>query len=130
MPPYASQEGLHPCRVLVVDDHVDSAETLGHVLSAYGYNVSLAFTPEQALEVSQDFQPQVAVLDINLPHFDGHVLAGKIRQLPGMDECVCVAVTGYLDEEYRERSERQGFRGHLVKPIEVQALLELLSTKH
>ena len=111
----------------MVDDHVDSAENLGHVLSAYGYQVSLAFTPEQALEVSETFQPRVAVLDIHLPHFDGHALAGRIRALPGLDECVFVAVTGYLDGDVREGSEHDEPADHLVQPIEVGDLLSLLA---
>ncbi|MET0410033.1 MAG: ATP-binding protein [Polyangiaceae bacterium] len=113
-------------RVLVVDDNQDSAELLRTMLRIAGHDVTIAHDPPAALALAERFAPEVAVLDIGLPVMDGYELAARLRQLPQTRTCKLIAVTGYGQSEDHSRSERAGFATHLVKPISVEQLLQLL----
>ncbi|CAN7577952.1 ATP-binding protein [Massilia sp. LjRoot122] len=104
-------------RVLIVDDNVDGAETLGSLLAALGHTVEVYHDPVAALAAFERLQPEVALLDIGLPVLDGYQLAARIRALPGGQACRLVALTGYGQEADRARSQAGGFERHLVKPI-------------
>lgn len=113
-------------RVLVVDDNQDSAELLRTMLRIAGHDVTIAHDPLAALALAERFAPEVAVLDIGLPVMDGYELAARLRLLPETATCKLVAVTGYGQSEDRSRSERAGFAIHLVKPIDVERLIQIL----
>jgi signal transduction histidine kinase/ActR/RegA family two-component response regulator len=113
-------------RVLVVDDNQDSAELLRTMLRMAGHDVTIAHDPLAALALAARFAPEIAVLDIGLPVMDGYELAARLRQLPETAKCKLVAVTGYGQSEDRSRSERAGFATHLVKPIDIERLLQIL----
>jgi PAS domain S-box-containing protein len=104
-------------RVLVVDDNVDGAETLGRLLAALGHTVEVCHDPVAALGVVERLRPEVALLDIGLPVLDGYQLAARIRALAGGRDCRLVALTGYGQEADKLRSQACGFEQHLVKPI-------------
>jgi CheY-like chemotaxis protein len=114
-------------RVLLVDDNVDAAELLGRWLAEMGHEVKVLHDPAQALQAAAGFAPEVALLDIGLPVIDGYELAQRLREvLRGQPPCRLVALSGYGQEGDRARSQAAGFELHLVKPVQPQALLQLL----
>jgi signal transduction histidine kinase len=118
---------LPPRRVLVVDDHVDAAQSLAMLMRILGQDVRTAHDGSQALREARDFQPQVAFLDIGLPGMTGYDLARRFRDQPGGDKVLLVALTGWGQEEDRRRAREAGFNEHLTKPVEPSALEELLA---
>ncbi len=113
-------------RVLVVDDNVDAAQILAMYVSAQGHQVAVEHEPEAALALAPDFAPEVCLLDIGLPGMDGHELARRLRRLPSTRNALLVAVTGYGQEQDRLNSAQAGFDHHLVKPVDMAALEEIL----
>jgi CheY-like chemotaxis protein len=116
-----------PQRVLVVDDNADAAVMLAEVLQAVGHQVETAGDAAEALRVVRRFQPDVAILDIGLPVMDGYTLALRLREEHGPAAPRMIAVTGYGQQTDRERSLLSGFSAHLVKPVDVQELIDLIS---
>jgi signal transduction histidine kinase/ActR/RegA family two-component response regulator len=115
-------------RVLVVDDNKDSAVTLSMFLRIMGNDIRSAFDGEEALQVAREFRPQVVVLDIGLPKLSGYEVARKIREEPWGRDMVLIAVTGWGQEEDKQRSKEAGFDRHMVKPVDPAALTELLAS--
>jgi CheY-like chemotaxis protein len=112
-------------RILVVDDHEDSAEGLGALLRITGNEVRIAHDGLEAVEAAAAFLPDVVLLDIGLPKLDGYEAARRIRDAQGA-HVLLIAVTGWGQEEDRLRSKEAGFDHHLTKPIRADALQELL----
>jgi CheY-like chemotaxis protein len=112
--------------VLVVDDNVDAADTLGELLTAWGYHVTVAHDGPAALAALQDTLPDIALLDIGMPAMDGYELAAHLRFQPGCEELTIVAITGSGGPEDVRRSRAKGFSAHLVKPVSAASLLTLL----
>jgi signal transduction histidine kinase/ActR/RegA family two-component response regulator len=115
-----------PERVLIVDDNSDAADLLGEALRDVGYEVRVVHDGPSALSVANEFQPQAALLDIGLPVMDGYELARRLREQLAGRPLRLVAVTGYGQERDKAHSERAGFDVHLVKPIELAAVLRTL----
>jgi PAS domain S-box-containing protein len=113
-------------RVLVVDDNVDSAESLAMLLKVNGHEVRVAYDGPAALLEAAAFMPEVVLLDIGLPGMSGYEVARKLRELPEAKGALLVAQTGWGQAEDRRRSKEAGFDHHLVKPVDVPKLLELL----
>ncbi|HBF50301.1 MAG TPA: diguanylate cyclase, partial [Massilia sp.] len=113
-------------RILVVDDNVDAAQTLGMLLEAEGHAVTIEHSAGAALARAEEERFQVILLDIGLPDMSGHVLAGQLRQLPGCADCALVAVSGYGQEQDRRMSQQAGFAAHLVKPVPPGVLVETI----
>ena len=112
-------------RILIVDDNADAAELLGMLLRSSGHSVLIAHDPLEALRQAESFDPQVALLDIGLPVMDGYELARRLRAKT-QETCRLIALTGYGQESDRKRSEASGFDGHLVKPVDVDVLLDTM----
>ncbi len=112
--------------ILVVDDNVDAAESLGELLKAWGYEVTVAHDGPAALAALQDTLPDIALLDIGMPAMDGYELAAHLRFQPGCEELPIVAITGSGGPEDVRRSRAKGFSAHLVKPVSAASLLTLL----
>ena len=112
--PLPAANGL---RIMIVDDNVDAAETLGMLLCAHGHAVEVFNDPVSALAAAPRIKPDIAVLDIGLPVLDGYELAARLRALLGEHPCRLVALSGYGQDGDRARSEAAGFERHLVKPI-------------
>ncbi|NYE63451.1 signal transduction histidine kinase [Duganella sp. 1224] len=125
--PAAALEQGSGLRVLVVDDNQDAADSLGELLSALGYQPTVAYDPAHAIALAAAGMPQVAILDIGLPGMDGFELAGHLRQLPGGTALKLVALSGYGQENDKTRSRAAGFAAHLVKPINIAELQRSLS---
>jgi CheY-like chemotaxis protein len=115
-------------RILIVDDNIDAAELLTTLLQTLGHDVALAHDGTAALDIAPGFAPQVALLDIGLPNMDGYELARRLRQFEGCRRTLLVAVTGYGQDDDRQRSRDAGFAHHLVKPVELATLTTLLDT--
>jgi PAS domain S-box-containing protein len=113
-------------RVLLVDDNEDGAESLAMLLKAWGHEVTVAYTGAAALEAAQAQRPEVILLDIGLPGIDGYEVARRLRQQAGLEQTRLIAVTGYGQENDRLRSRAAGFDYHLVKPLDLSVLRELL----
>jgi len=112
-------------RILVVDDNLDSAESMAMFLRIMGHEVRTAHDGLAAIEVAEEFQPEVILLDVGLPGINGYKVAQQIKERRGAD-VVLIAVTGWGQEEDRRRSKEAGFDYHLTKPIEFDHLTKLL----
>jgi signal transduction histidine kinase len=115
-------------RVLVVDDNEDAAEMLVSLLSDKGYDARAAHDAPAALRVAAEFLPDVALLDLGLPVMDGYELAAHLRGLPGLAALRLLALTGYGQESDRRRTREAGFHGHLVKPVDIDAIENALKS--
>ena len=112
-------------RVLVVEDSVDSAETLALLLGRWGYDVRMAHDGASALKAARQFHPQIILLDIGLPDMDGYAVADRLRGEDLAGEML-VALTGYGEAQDRARARQAGFDRHLTKPVDPDALQKLL----
>ena len=113
-------------RVLVVDDNVDSAESLSQVMQILGYPVAVAHDGVEAVEMAGAWRPAVALLDIGMPRMSGLEAARAIRELPGGERMWLIALSGWGQREDRRKSKEAGFDHHFVKPVDVEALIELI----
>jgi PAS domain S-box-containing protein len=114
-------------RILIVDDNRDTAISLATVLNILGHRTQVAFDGVEALETARDFQPDVVLLDIGMPKLNGHDTARRLRQEPRGRDIVLVAVTGWGQDDDRQRSQDAGFNFHLVKPVDPAALEQILA---
>jgi CheY-like chemotaxis protein len=113
-------------RVLVVDDNVDSAESLAEVLEMGGHELRVAHDGPSALAVADDFRPQAIVLDIGLPGLTGHEVARRLRAEPWGRAIHLIALSGWGQAEDRQRSREAGFDAHFVKPVDLDELEAVL----
>lgn len=114
-------------RVVVVEDHVDSAEMMAFVLRLGGHQVEIAASGTAALEVVPRFGPHVVLCDIGLPGMDGYELAARLGDWSRASGATLIALTGYGRDEDRRRAAAAGFKHHLAKPVEPRALEDLLA---
>jgi CheY-like chemotaxis protein len=117
------------CRVLVVDDNQDAGDMLGMLLSSLNASVRTAHNGPEALEMIDEFDPDVVLLDIGMPLMDGYEVARRIRARCGKAVRL-IALTGWGQEDDVRRAERAGFDHHLVKPPDLQKLGQLLTEAH
>jgi CheY-like chemotaxis protein/anti-sigma regulatory factor (Ser/Thr protein kinase) len=115
-----------PRRVLVVEDNDDLREMLGILLTQDRHEVKMASDGPSGLEAALSFRPEIAVLDLGLPGFDGYELARRIRSHDEGKQIYLVALTGYGQPEDRLRSKEAGFDEVAVKPLDVNQLAQLL----
>jgi len=114
-------------RLLVVDDNLDAAESLGMLLELQGHEVRVASSGVAALEITKAFTPDVVFLDIGMPGMDGYEVARRLRQQPSLGNVVLAALTGWGQKEDRRRTTAAGFDHHLVKPPEPRAVEAVLA---
>lgn len=114
-------------KVLLVDDDAAVADSTAVFLELEGCNVRHVADGASALRAVAEFRPRLVLLDIGLPDQNGYDVASQIRQLPGGDQILLVAVTGYGQLEDQERSRREGFDRHLTKPVDPHILSNLLA---
>lgn len=114
-------------RVLIVDDHVDSAELIAEVLAAQGHQTRVEHEPVGALSTALEFRPQVAILDIGLPGMSGYELIKSLRAKSELSECRFIALTGHTERADRRRSREAGFQTHLTKPFDLRAVLSAVA---
>ena len=114
------------CRVLVVDDNVDAAQTLADLLVMTGHEVRLVHDGLAAVAAAVAWCPDVVLLDIGLPGLNGFEVAKRIRLEATHPAMVLVALTGYGQAADRQRSHEAGFDHHLVKPADFDEVEKIL----
>jgi PAS domain S-box-containing protein len=128
-PPAATKPGRAAGRrVLIVDDSEDGAESLAMLLEFGGHETYKAHDGIEALEAAERLRPDAVLLDIGLPRLNGYEVGRRIRQAPWGKQLTLVALTGWGQDEDRERSREAGFDAHMVKPVDFEALLKLLAS--
>ena len=115
-------------RVLVVDDNADAAKSLGMLLELSGHGVRIAHDGPAAVQATLDYRPNVVLLDIGLPGFDGFEVARQLRLQRDRGSFLLVAMTGYGQESDRQRSQDSGFDHHMVKPVSFEKVEQILAT--
>lgn len=115
-----------PKKIVVVDDNVDSAESLAALLRMHGHSTRTAHSAPEALATQAEFQPDIMFLDIGLPGMNGYEVARRVRVAPrGADTCL-VAITGWGGDMDKENAKAAGFNAHLTKPVDPAALEALV----
>jgi CheY-like chemotaxis protein/nitrogen-specific signal transduction histidine kinase len=114
-------------RILVADDFPESAATLARLLQQDGNEVRVAQDGIEAFEVAERFHPDIAVLDIAMPKLNGYEAARKIREQPWGKNIVLIALTGWGQQQDRQRTHDAGFDAHLTKPVNYDAIMEILA---
>ena len=118
------------CRVLVVDDNVDSARSMAMLLQLEGYEVECAFDGEEALARAASHQPHAVILDLGLPLLNGYEVARQLRETPALSRLgplLLIALSGYGRERDRARAAEAGFDLHLTKPADPNEVLQVLA---
>ena len=128
---HASQSLARPTHrsrlcVLIVDDNLDAAHTLGVLCEHMGHEVDFAYDGVAALDAARRLRPDVVFLDLALPRMDGFELARQLRADPVLRHALIIAVTGSAQEEDRQRVREAGFDHHLVKPADPAFIESLL----
>jgi two-component system, sensor histidine kinase len=126
-PPAPEPAKQRRLRILVIDDIPDVADVLKMLLDLEGFDTRVAYAGPAALEIAAEFKPDVVVCDIGLPGMDGHEIARRLRSDPDITPARLIALTGWGAEGEIRRTRESGFDFHLVKPVEANALMELLS---
>ncbi|HUE30717.1 MAG TPA: MASE1 domain-containing protein [Verrucomicrobiae bacterium] len=114
-------------KILLVEDHQDTAESVAAMLEGWGHGVQVAFDGLSALRAAAALAPDVVLSDLGLPGMDGYELARQLRQQPGFGRILLVALSGYGREEDKRRALEAGFDHHLVKPPDMDVLRDLLA---
>lgn len=115
------------CRVLVVEDNLDSVHSLAMLIKTMGHEVQFAINGFAALDVARSFRPDVILMDINLPDFKGYEIARQLKYEPGLEKTRLIAITGLPDGEAQERALAAGCEQVYKKPLDpavLEALLE------
>jgi CheY-like chemotaxis protein len=113
-------------RVLVVDDNRDAAQSLGMLIEVMGSEVRVAFDGAKALEIAKELDPNIVLLDIGMPGMDGYEVARRLRSSARGGEMTIVALTGWGQKEDKQKAFDAGFDKHFTKPIDMNALAELV----
>jgi CheY-like chemotaxis protein len=113
-------------RVLVVDNSVDTVDSLVLLLGLWGHHAEACYSGIAALQIARTFQPHVVLLDLAMPCMDGFQFARRLREQLGSRPVALIALTGYTDEALRSRAWEMGFSRYLVKPVDLDQLQELL----
>ena len=109
-------------RILIVDDNRDGADMLSLTLGILGHQVMTVYEPVKAIAAAQSFLPDMAFLDIGMPELNGYDLAALLRRQPWASHLMLIALTGWGQEESRQRSAAAGFDEHLVKPVDLETI--------
>ena len=116
-------------RILVADDNRDSADSLATMLSLMGHEAQAAYDGPDVIEKAAVYRPDVIVLDLGMPRMDGYEAARRIRKEPWSQGVLLVALTGWGQEEDRNRAKKAGFDHHLTKPASPEVLVHLLEAE-
>jgi CheY-like chemotaxis protein len=123
----SAQRAANARRVLIVDDNLDSALSMSLLLRQAGHETLQVHTGSEAVEAALRFNPRAVLLDIGLPDMDGHEVARLMREEPALDGALVIAVTGYGREQDMAESRAAGIDAHLVKPVDMDRVFELVA---
>ncbi|RYD42782.1 MAG: response regulator, partial [Verrucomicrobiaceae bacterium] len=118
--------GAERGKILVIDDGVATADTLALFLDLEGFETFTAYSGREGLGLAREHRPQMAFVDIGMPEMDGNETARKLREIPGCESIILVALTGWGQEEDRRKTNEAGFNHHVVKPAAPSTLREML----
>ncbi len=116
-------------RVLIIEDHADGRDMLRGLLEFWGHQVAVAEDGPQGIAQARAGRPEVVLIDIGLPGLNGYEVARHLRDLPGGHNLLLIAMTGYGQAEDRRRARAAGFDIHLVKPVQLDQLEDILAGK-
>jgi CheY-like chemotaxis protein len=114
-------------KVLIVDDNVDVAQTIGWMMETIGHDYRMVHEGKLAVQTAQDYRPDAILLDIGMPGMDGYAVCRALREQPLFDDTVIIAQTGWGQTQARATPGESGFNHHLVKPVTMDRLEELLA---
>jgi PAS domain S-box-containing protein len=123
-----AQAAIGQRRILVVDDNRDAAESLSMILRFLGADVQVAHGGREALDILSTYEPSVVLLDIGMAGMDGYEVARRIRTAFPEQPPTIVALTGWGQEDDRQRARDAGFDHHLIKPADISVLQALLAS--
>lgn len=109
-------------RILIVEDHADSAEAMRVILESFGAAALVARNGTEAVAVAMESLPSLIMCDLRLPGMDGYTLLRRLRASPLFATVPVMAVTGMAAEDDLERTRAAGFEAHIVKPVDYAAL--------
>ena len=118
---------LEPQRILVADDNYDAAEALTLQLQLAGHEVRTAHDGVEAVELAKTFDPDIVLLDLGMPKMDGYEAARQLRLSPTTSRAKLIALTGWGQQQDRDRTTDAGFDAHLVKPVAEAQLFKALT---
>jgi len=124
--PLRSGPARRPSRIMIVDDNIDAAMSLAHLLEAFGYAVVVKDNAPDALATATQAGADTFILDIGLPGMDGFELARRLRAQPEFAASTLIALTGYGQSSDREAAMKAGFDHHFVKPVTIEKLTGVL----
>jgi signal transduction histidine kinase/ActR/RegA family two-component response regulator len=129
--PLAASAGTDGRRmqVLVVDDNQDAADSLAALLEIDGFDVRTVYDGAAAVAVCAQAQPDMIIMDLGMPGMDGYETARAIRQRPGAERILMLALTGWGQSDARRRTVEAGFDHHLVKPVELDQIVRLAGAR-
>jgi len=119
-------EPFQPLCIMVVDDNKDAADALAMYLETAGHKIFVEYNALDAIARARLASPQICILDIGLPDMDGYDLASRLRMMPETSDAILIAVTGYSQDQNRNKSIAAGFDHHFVKPVEVDTLINAI----
>ena len=122
--PVASEMRRH--RILVIDDSVNTADSLRDVLAEEGQEVRVANDGSKGITLAREFRPQIVICDVGLPGMDGYAVARAFRADPSLKGSYLIALSGYARAEDRQRARDAGFDRHLAKPTSLESLEQIL----
>jgi len=121
-----TSENLNGYRILVIDDNENCAKIMMWTMEIFGHTVEMATDGPTAIELAKSFRPNVVLLDIGLPEMNGYEICQAMKKEPALQNTVFIAQTGWGQQEHRERTKEAGFDHHLVKPVDMKALTNIL----
>ena len=125
-PRRSDQGSYQKRRVLVVDDHLDTVQSMAMLLKSMGHEVQFAINGSAALRIARDFRPELVLLDFGLPDFNGDVVAKRMRSERGLEHIRIIAITGRSLDDDRQRALAAGCEEYHVKPLDHAVLEQLL----
>ncbi|PSJ16137.1 PAS domain S-box protein [Nitrosomonas supralitoralis] len=121
-----NDQPYHNMKILIVDDNEDVTYSMGLVMEALGHKVEIANDGRNALQIAHSFHPDLVLLDIGLGGMNGYDICMTMKKLPGLEETIFIAQTGWGQNEHLQRSKEVGFDHHLVKPVNIEVLEHIL----
>jgi CheY-like chemotaxis protein len=117
------------CRILVIEDNADQAQTLAALLALWGYEVKTANEGTEGITTAEEFKPDVVLVDLGLPGISGYEVARRLRKHAQLKDVCIVAQTGWGDTNDRRRTREAGFDHHLLKPLDPEDLRAVIARK-
>jgi CheY-like chemotaxis protein len=124
--PRASPAGDRPLKVLVVDDNADAADSLALLLECEGHRTRTEYSGQAAVTAAAEFRPDAVLCDVGMPGMDGHAVARALRADAAQASTRLIALTGWGNEDDKQRTRAAGFDAHLVKPVGFDDVISVL----